>query len=88
MQTALDTYLAASQQSLQSHKDLIIATVGIGYVLYVEAVVPFYRSAWDAFEMCAKIAFPRVRAADVVELGAVRTAKRARLLRRAEAMRG
>lgn len=72
---ALDAYLAAGHHALHAHRELFTASVGLGCALYAEAVTPFFRSATDAFEMCVKIAFPRIRAADVVQFGPIRSAK-------------
>ncbi len=85
---ALDTFLAAGQQSLTANREFLIAAAGLGCVLYAEAVAPFYRTTWDAIEMCVRIAFPRVRAADVVQFGAIREARLKRDEKRAAALRG
>ena len=83
---AFDTYVAAGQQTLYAHRDLFVATVGLGCALYAEGVGPYFRAATDALEMCVKIAFPRIRAGDVIQLGPIRSAKIRRDERRAAAL--
>lgn len=86
--TALDTFLSTSQQSLNANRDLFIASIGLGCAIWAESVAPFYRTMWDLLDLGTKLAFPRLRAADVVQFGVFRDAKIKRIERREAALRG
>jgi len=82
MSSALDSYISAGQHSIQANRDLVVASFALFGSLWAEAIAPFYRCAWDALDMCAKIAMPSMRPADVVQLGALRDARLRKIERR------